>query len=86
MFVKDRAIATQEPGHQIVATVSDQVSAALAGQLPQVRNMKQGIRRARRRVGTPLPSPSNLQELDIPEQFKKTTAGNEILLYALNIK
>lgn len=79
--IKERAVATQESTHQIVATVSSDVGTAVAGQLPTVRNIKQTIRRVRRQVRAPLPTPLNLQDLELPDNFKRTMAGNDFLLY-----
>jgi hypothetical protein len=79
--IKERAVATQEPCHQIVAAFSGDVSSSVAGQLPTVRNIKQAIRRARRRVAAPLPSPLNLHDLELPDHFKKTAVGDDFLLY-----
>ena len=76
-LIKERACATQEPGHEIVATFSRSVGAAVAGQLPPVSHIKQTIRRIRRRLGTPLPTSSNLQDLEPPHKFMKMTAGND---------
>lgn len=79
--MKLRATTTQEPGHQIVATTSAVVTAAVAGQLPSVRGMKQTLRRARREQQMPLANPENLQDLIIPDAFKNTTSGENFLAY-----
>lgn len=80
-IIKERAATTQECTHQIVATTSAGVTAAVAGQLPSVRGIKQTIRRVRREQQIPLPTPGNLQDLIIPDSYKTTIAGENFLLY-----
>jgi len=45
--VKEQAATTTESTHNIVATSSIGLDAAIAGQLPVIRNIKQTIRRVR---------------------------------------
>lgn len=79
--VKAQAKATQEATHQIVAATLRDVSTAAAGQLPPVRSMKQTVRRARRQDGVPLANPANLDDLEIPDVYKKTIKGDDFLKY-----
>lgn len=78
---KAKAKTTQESTHQIVAGTLRETSTAVAGQLPPVRAMKQTVRRARRQDGVPLSNPANLDDLVIPEAYKKTIKGAEFLKY-----
>jgi len=79
--VKQRAATTQESTHQIVATTSAGVTAAVAGQLPAIRGIKQTIRRARRQQQIPLPTPGYLLDLIIPDVYKTTIDGENFLSY-----
>ena len=69
--MKVQAKTTQESTHQIVAASLRDISTAVAGQLPPVRSIKQTVRRARRQDGVPLANPANLDELKIPDAYKK---------------
>lgn len=67
--IKQRAATTQEASHQIVATTSAGVTAAVACQLPSVRGIKRTIRRVRQEQQRPLPTKDNLQDLIIPNAW-----------------
>lgn len=79
--VKAKAKTTQEATHQIVASTLRDVSTAVAGQLPPIRSIKQTVRRARRQDGVPLANPSNIDDLIIPDVYKKTLKGDDFLKY-----
>jgi hypothetical protein len=79
--VKAKAKTTQEATHQIVASTLRDVSTAVAGQLPPIRSIKQTVRRARRQDGVPLANPSNIDDLIIPDVYKKPLKGDDFLKY-----
>lgn len=79
--IKNRAVVTQKSTHLIVAATSSEVTGAVAGQLPSVRGIKQTIRRVRREQKIPLPTPTNLQDLIIPDSYKITISGENFLLF-----
>ena len=79
--MKVQAKTTQESTHQIVAASLRDISTAVAGQLPPVRSIKQTVRRARRQDGVPLANPANLDELEIPDAYKKTMKGDDFLKF-----
>jgi hypothetical protein len=79
--VKAKATTTQESTHQIVAGTLRGTSTAVAGQLPHVRSIKQTVRRARRHDGVPLANPANIDDLVIPDVYKKTMKGDDFLKY-----
>jgi len=60
--VKEQAATTTESTHNIVATSSIGIGAAIAGQLPVISNIKQTVRRVRHKNQMPL---LNLASLSI---------------------
>jgi len=81
--MKVQAMTSQESTHQIVSSTlrGRPTSTAVAGQLQPVRSINQTIRRARRVDGAPLPNPDNLDDLEIPEGYKKTLKGQDFLKF-----
>jgi hypothetical protein len=81
--IKKKAKTTQESTHHIAASasVSEEISVAVTVQLPKVANIKQTIRRVRHAAQAPLPNPTNLEELDLPEEYTKTLQGENFLLF-----
>ena len=79
--VIERAVTTQEGSHNIVVDALNFASQPALGQLTSVNNMKRVIRRARERKGAMPVNPLSLQDLVIPNEFKKTCNGEDFLLY-----
>ena len=79
--IKAKAKTTQESTHKIVASTLKDTSTTVAGLLPPVRFIKQTVRRARRLDGVPLANPAKLDELVIPDVYKKTIKGEQFLMY-----
>ncbi len=79
--MKEKATATQESTHQIVASASIGVSSAVAGKLPPVPYIKRSIQRLRQGVQIPAINPVNLTQLIIPNEYTLTANGNPFLLH-----
>ena len=77
----DRAVTTQDGPQNIVADALNLASQPALGQLTSVNNMKRVIRRARKRKGAMPANPLSLQDLVIPDEFKKTLKSQDFLLY-----
>ena len=79
--LKERAATTTESTHEMIATSSRGLNAAVAGQFPVIRNIKQTVRRVRHENQTPLPNPASLDELVIPMEYTQAESGEQFLLH-----
>ncbi|XP_068235764.1 uncharacterized protein [Palaemon carinicauda] len=59
----------------------ESISSGAATQLPPVRHIRRAIRRYKQAAGAPHPIPSNLADMVIPSEYKKTSSGEDFLLY-----
>lgn len=77
----DRALTSQDSGHQIVAQASVGISAAVAAKLPQPSSWKRSLRRARRTGEVALPTPQSRSELQIPREIVLLDDGEQFLKF-----
>ncbi|XP_068212575.1 uncharacterized protein [Palaemon carinicauda] len=59
----------------------ESISSGAATQLLPVRHIRRAIRRYKQAAGAPHPIPSNLADMVIPSEYKKTSSGEDFLLY-----
>ena len=57
------------------------ISQSAAGIMPPIRTIRRCIRRYRQNEGISHPIPLVASEMDIPEEFKSTTHGEQFLLF-----
>ena len=79
--LKQLARSTSETPHNLVAQASTNISLDLAGHLPPVPLLKRTIQRSRQAADFPIPLPTSLGVLVIPEIFTKTSRGEDFLLF-----
>ncbi|XP_068246839.1 uncharacterized protein [Palaemon carinicauda] len=79
--IKAKSIATEETAQQIISQTVELISSGAATQLPPVRHIRRAIRRYKQAAGAPHPIPSNLADMVIPSEYKKTSSGEDFLLY-----
>lgn len=74
--MKEQAQASQASIHRIVAQVTIGISDAVKRKLPSIETLKRTARRQRA-----LQNPLSLEDLVIPDKFKRTLDGDGFLLY-----
>lgn len=79
--MKNRAVNSQDSGHQIITGASVGLSNATAAKLPQISSIKRTLRRVRQGENHALPNPLSRIDLEIPAEFSITETGEEFLLY-----
>lgn len=61
--------------------MTSNVETATAGQMPQIRALKRTVQRVRHRENKFLPTPAQLEDLNIPQEYRMTLSGQQFLLY-----
>ena len=79
--IKRKEIESQETPQQIISSAVINISQGAAGIMPPIRTIRRCIRRYRQNEGIPHPIPLVASEMDIPEEFKPTTHGEQFLLF-----
>ena len=74
--MKRKASETQEPTHSIVASQLTNLYDESAVYLPKLDSLKKTISRVRRRAANVPPEPASLNNLEIPEIYKRTNKVN----------
>lgn len=79
--IKEQALRTNDKPQNIVCDATVSCSKSASGILPNFCCIKKTIRRTRRKInGVPI-APTSLRELKIPDDYKRTVAGKNFLLY-----
>ncbi|XP_076039036.1 uncharacterized protein LOC143024139 [Oratosquilla oratoria] len=68
--LKRRAVDTIEKPSVVISEILTNVSQVTLGSLPDASAMRKTIKRKRRAVSAPPPTPVDLQELELPHQYK----------------
>lgn len=80
--MKDRAaIAPESSTHQIVVASTSNLSIAVKGQMPSVACLKRTVQRLRQQENGAPPNPNSLEDLEIPDRYRLTDAGEQFLLW-----
>ena len=79
--IKRKAQETQDSTHCIIGEHLISVCEGTAAKLPKIESLKRTIRRQRQVTNSVLPQPSNLEHLEIPEVYKRTSKGDVFLLF-----
>lgn len=80
--MKSRAqICTSETTEQVLQNGLSDISEDVLSYLPTTHNLKRRIRRHRAKKITPYINPTSTQDLEIPEEMRKTISGDNFLLY-----
>ncbi|KAF4527869.1 hypothetical protein B566_EDAN014789 [Ephemera danica] len=79
--LKARAKVTMETPANVVATVMQTTSPVVQGNLPNINLLKKCVQRTRNVTQGIPANPSSLFELNIPQQYKETTAGQNFLAF-----
>ena len=79
--MKERALTTHESPQEIISRASELFGSEMAFNLPNIDNLKRKIRKCRERTRKPIPLPSTVEDLVIPEEFRLTKAGENFVLY-----
>ena len=79
--IKRKAIDSQDSSHQIVGESLQTISEGVVAKLPKLDSLKRSIQRQRvRHLAAPV-QPATLEHLNLPEEYKKTSKGEQFLLY-----
>ena len=81
MDAKEKALTSQDSGHQIVAQATVGISTAVAAKLPQPSSWKRSLRRARQTADVALPNPQSRTELQIPREICLLDDGEDFLKF-----
>ncbi|XP_024890072.1 uncharacterized protein LOC112466275, partial [Temnothorax curvispinosus] len=68
--IKKRAKKSSESTGAIVSAGISNITEAAAAELPSVSSLHRTVQRTRTRANPQLPTPSNVEDLEIPEHFK----------------
>ena len=78
--IKRKAQDTQATTRQIIGENLMTVSAGAAAK-PKLESLKRTIRRQRQVTNNVQPQPISLEDLEIPEEYKRTVKGDEFFLF-----
>ena len=79
--VKQRASTTQETTQNIISAATDSLTPSEACTLPSVQALRKTVQRAKSKSHNAPASPNNLADLEIPEQYAKTSSGAPFLVH-----
>ena len=79
--IKRKTIESQETPQENISSAVINISDGAAGKILPIRTIRRCIRRYRQNEGIPHPIPPVASEMDIPEEFKFTTHGEQFLLF-----
>ena len=79
--MKRKARDTQDSSHQIVGETLQTVSEGTSAKLPKLDSLKRTIQRQRVRLQAAPVQPTSLEQLTLPEEYKRTSKGEQFLLY-----
>jgi len=79
--MKEKATTTQRTTNEVVADSTAGLEPSVAGALSDFNLLKRTVQRKRQIVNHAPANPQNIQELDIPEQYRTTLTNQEFLLF-----
>ena len=81
--IKRKAINSQDSSHQIVGESPQTISEGVAAKLTKLDSLKRSIQHQRVRHPAALvqPATSTLEHLNLQEEYKKTSKGEQLILY-----
>ena len=79
--MKRKARDTKDSSHQIVGETLQTVSEGTSAKLPKLDSLKRTIQRQRVRLQAAPVQPTSLEQLTLPEEYKRTSKGERFLLY-----
>lgn len=79
--IRVRAATGVEKPRQIIQQSTNGMTLEAASQLPSYEAERKIIQRERKRKQQPYPNPQNVMEIDIPEVLRKSTRGEDFLLW-----
>ena len=79
--IKERAQHTEETTQQIIAEGCASISDEVATKLPSIHFLRRDVRRYKQKKRNYLPLPSSALDLVLPENYVKTTRGENFLLH-----
>ncbi|XP_065317513.1 uncharacterized protein LOC135925884 isoform X2 [Gordionus sp. m RMFG-2023] len=79
--IKKRAIEVTDTPQKIISIAIAEGSPSLHAALPPITSIKRTIQRARSLMSSPLPTPTNIYDLDLPDIYRKTCSGLPFLQY-----
>lgn len=78
--IKNAAKISRESARKIIAESTKLTTVATAATMPSVKSMTRMVGRIRQKSKFPK-NPKTLKELELPEDFKKTTKGKDFLIF-----
>lgn len=79
--IKRRAVDTEETPQQVITQEMRIVSDSAAVKLPAIRNIRRCVRRYRQVAGNAPANPQTRADLELPEEYTRTLAGQPFLLF-----
>ena len=79
--LKRKARDTQNSTHHIIGETVMMISEGVSVKLPKLESLKRTIRRQRQLTSSVQPQPASLEDLEIPEEYKRTNKGDLFLLF-----
>ena len=79
--MKRKARDSQDSSHHIVGEGLETVTEGTAAKLPKLDSLKRTIQRQRVRQQAAPVQPATLEQLTLPEEYKRTSKGEQLLLY-----
>ena len=76
-----KANESQDSSHQILGETLQTVSESTAAKLPRLSSLKRTIQRQRVRQQAAPVQPTSLEQLSLPEEYKRSAKGEQFLLY-----
>ena len=82
--MKERAAATDAPPRRLIGEMMGDMSDETLTNLPQSSALRRTIHRKRKRDDAFPPLPQNLEDIDIPEQFRLAQVGGTQVRFLLH--
>ena len=79
--IKRRAEETEEPPQQILGQEMENISQAAAVQMAPIRFIRRTVRRVRQANNVPHPIPTDRATLEIPDEYRTLSSGENFLLF-----